>query len=127
MSRLTQAKLQHALHAVHRLSSAVYDARYRYKSCAQLRPNRLAILSRLLKKLGGMSHTTDYQAFESELKYRLTQARRRVLGVGPDRECKSLSARLPGGAYRNEVEAFDEQTAYLLRVLADVAAALPPA
>ena len=28
MSRLTQAKLQRALHAVHRLSSAVYDARY---------------------------------------------------------------------------------------------------
>ena len=116
--RLSQAKLQRALHATQALIAAVHAARSMTRACAALRPRRLAGLSRLLKQMASLPHTASYQNYEPLLKRKLIFARRRVFGLasGPT---YSLAAELPS-CYREVVAAFDGQARYLLTVLADV-------
>lgn len=119
--RLTQAKLQRALLAVSHLISAVHDARVRYLDCATMRPRRLSVLARVLKQMAALPHTADYSPYEADLKQKLIRARRRVLGYQrtPDCPVYALANELPT-CYQGEVAAFREQTAYLLKVLADI-------
>lgn len=113
--RLTQGKLQRARFAVSALINGVHDARLRYRQCAHLRPRQLGVLSRQLKQMAAARGGSLEQ--EVELKLLLVRARRRVFGGGP--VTKTLESYLPV-AYRDLLDAFDQQSAYLLQVLSDV-------
>lgn len=115
--RLNQGKLQRARDAVSRLINEVHDARLRYAHCSHLRPRQLGVLSRLLKQMVAARGGTPEQ--EVELKQRLTRARQRVLGSSA--VTKPLAHYLPA-CYGDALAQFDLQSAYLLRVLADVTA-----
>ncbi len=113
--RLNQGKLQRARDAVSRLINEVHDARLRYAHCSHLRPRRLGVLSRLLKQMVAARGGSPEQ--EIHLKQLLVRARQRVLGSST--VTKPLAHYLPP-CYGNALAQFDEQSAYLLRVLADV-------
>lgn len=125
-SRLTQGNLLQALRPVQALIAAVHDARMCYRECVHLRPRKLASLSRFLKGMAALPHTTDYAPYEPMLKRRVLKARHRVMGIpretpGPR---YALELELPV-IYRQQIGAFEAATSRLLLVLSDVPAHSP--
>ncbi len=121
--RLNQAKILQVLRALQPLIGAVHDARVRFLDCRQLRPRKLASLSKFLKDLAALSHTADYTPFESQLKRRLIRAQHRLHGFqkAPGGPVYALKAQMPV-VYHDIVERYDDAARALLRTLADVPA-----
>lgn len=113
--RLTQGKLQRARFAVSALINGVHDARLRYRQCAHLRPRQLGVLSRQLKQMAAAPEHPPASANQKKLQ--LDFLFQRATAGGP--VTKTLESYLPV-AYRDLLDAFDQQSAYLLRVLSDV-------
>lgn len=125
--RLSQGKILQAARVVSQLIATVHDARTRYRDCSDLRPGRLTGLARFLKAMAALPHESDYSPFEAMLKRRLIKARHRAFGVpgAEDTLAHSLTMRLPAQVSLS-LDAFDDASLRLLRVLSDVEPAAGP-
>lgn len=119
--RITPAKLQRLQRALQSLINSVHDARTRFVASRHLRTQPLAGLSRFVKELLALPHSSDYAVFEPVLKRRLVRVQHRLQGHprvagGPS---FALAQELPS-CYGHTVLAYEEAAGVLLRALADV-------
>lgn len=126
-NRLTHGKLLKTLQALQPVIASVYDARVRFLDCRDLSPGCLMGLSRFLKALLTLPHTTDYSRYEPMLKRRLIKARHRVFGAPSADFSKGgvLATSLPV-SYARTLERFDAEVENLLKTLSQVQCAKGP-
>lgn len=119
--RITQPKLQRLAQATSALVGAINDARVRYRGCRDIRPRKFTGLTKFLKQLLALPHTSDYRPFERGLKRRLVRANHRLVGHVPKPGAQSYSLRgqLPP-VYLDIVQKYEAAAAEMLKTLADV-------
>ncbi len=117
--KLSQSNLNQLQVVLSLLIGNIFDARIRYLNCQNLKPGKLAGLSKYLKKLRALPHNADYSIHEQELKRRLIQASHKLNGFGDKREYCVMRI-LPFAVYGASMENFETALNKMLKQLADV-------
>ena len=119
--RLSQAKLQRYHLALNALVASLYDARQRFASCSKLSFRQFSGISRFVKELKALPHTSDYAPFEVQLKRRIVRLQHRLYGLPPaeGRDSYGIFDDVPA-VYHPVFEQYAEAAHSLLRTLADV-------